>query len=565
MSVNEQAKINSLMKECLTPGAITDVCEVGDKLGQGGFAIVRIGRVKSSGAPVAIKVILPKVYMTPSQRLAALHEVMVLKKVGTLKHPNILNFVSAHEDISPTTGLPRLTIVTELCSGGELFDNIVNEGHFSEQKASIFTRKLADSLISTHKAGVIHRDLKPENILLRSKEPNAEPVLSDFGLARCAGEIENAPGLVGTYSYMAPEIITRKLYSEASDVWALGVLTYILICGYPPFYSDNERDNRPLFNSICRGQYEFHADAWSDVSNEAKQLVSAMLTVDPRKRITLDKVLTHPWIVQYNTLSDNNRSDTIAKLRAFNARRRLRAAAKAIMWGAGHLHAIRDLEQVLGGHELTSVELATLSAAFHKIAHSKNSVTLKEFSEVLGTLGYKNLPVERLFEIFDVDESGDIDYREFIAGLAALRREDEAALRMCFRVFDADGDNAISKEELIHLLVATGFDPAVTSSSSIVAMSVEPSSTSSSSSHPPHEDDELIAAAVLEANSFENVGKMNRHAIESAYLERLEGVFSRIDSNKDGKLSFDEFYAAVKSDKGLADAIWHPLRKLRND
>ncbi len=174
----------------LSARSITEICDVGDKLGQGGFAIVRNGRMKASGERVAVKVILPKAYTTLQQRLAALHEVLVLKRVGQLRHGNVLKFISAHEDISPTTGMPRLTIVTEICAGGELFDAIVAAGHYSEQNASTLTRKLADALQTVHKAGVVHRDLKPENILLRSKEAVTEPVLADFGLAKLAGEVE---------------------------------------------------------------------------------------------------------------------------------------------------------------------------------------------------------------------------------------------------------------------------------------------------------------------------------------------------------------------------------------
>jgi Ca2+-binding EF-hand superfamily protein len=354
----------------------------------------------------------------------------------------------------------------------------------------------------------------------------------------------SAPGVVGTYSYLSPEIITRKLYTEASDVWALGVLTYILVCGYPPFYAEGS-DSRPLFTAICRGQFEFHDDAWHDVSASAKQLIARMLVIDPKKRATIQEVLAHPWIVQHATLPVLHRTSTISNLRSFNARRRLRAAAKAVAWGAGHFHAVRDLESVLGGKTLGQDELARLSAAFHRVAHARNTVTLGEFTDVLTTLGYGSVPLTRLFSSFDVDDSGDVDYREFIAGLAALRGEDEAALRICFKVFDADNDGSVSRDELIQLLVATGFDPApaaaggaaagaATAAAAAASSAAAAASTGAGAAAAAGDSDEAaIEAAAVLANASDVNGR-NIRPLDPAYLARLEGVFAKIDANKDG-------------------------------
>jgi serine/threonine protein kinase len=178
--------------------------------------------MRATGEKVAVKVILPSHYSTGPQRMAALHEAMVLRKLAALNSPHILRLHSAHEDRSPSTGQLRLSLCTEIVEGGELFEEICALEHFSEASASRLIRRIAETLRLVHAAGVLHRDLKPENVLLRSRSDAAEPVLADFGLSLLAGEHDCARDLVGTHAYMAPEIVTSKQYSAASDTWVLG-------------------------------------------------------------------------------------------------------------------------------------------------------------------------------------------------------------------------------------------------------------------------------------------------------------------------------------------------------
>jgi serine/threonine protein kinase len=202
-----------LRATCLTPGSVTDLVDVGEKIGTGGFSVVRAGTVRATGERVAVKVILPSHYSTGPQRMAALHEAMVLRKLAALNSPHILRLHSAHEDRSPSTGQLRLSLCTELVEGGELFEEICALEHFSEASASRLICRIAETLRLVHAAGVVHRDLKPENVLLRSRSDAAEPVLADFGLSLLAGEQDCARDLVGTHAYMAPEIVTSKQYS----------------------------------------------------------------------------------------------------------------------------------------------------------------------------------------------------------------------------------------------------------------------------------------------------------------------------------------------------------------
>jgi calcium/calmodulin-dependent protein kinase I len=180
--------------------SLGDLYEVGAVLGKGGFATVREAVERGTQRRVALKILNPKATMSPATRKAALHEVLVLKRVNQLRNPNLLHFVAAHEDVSSTTGLPRLTFVTDLCNGGELFDRIVARGHYTEADAAQLVAKLARALQALHSSGVVHRDLKPENILYLSKDEASEPVIADFGLAKMADAPDACAGqLVGTH------------------------------------------------------------------------------------------------------------------------------------------------------------------------------------------------------------------------------------------------------------------------------------------------------------------------------------------------------------------------------
>ena len=560
-----EARLRATM---LSPGSVTDTVDVAEKIGVGGFSVVRAGVLRATGARVAIKVIIPTHYSTGPQRLAALHEVMVLRKLGALRCSSILRLHSAHEDRSPSTGQLRLSLCTELVEGGELFDEISKLEHFSEHSASRLIRRLAETLALVHAAGVLHRDLKPENVLLRSRSDAAEPVLADFGLALISGEVDAAGAardLVGTHAYMAPEIVTSRLYSPASDVWVLGVLAYILVGGYHPF-NDDPSNVPALLQAIASCRFEFHEDVWATTSPEVRDLIGRILVPDPKARLDIAGILAHPWITNHAAMPSSHLTVSMGRMRAFNARRKVRAAVQALIFGARHLKLTRAALG-LRGNEFGAVELVRLRAAFNRVATAKagvaaaaaaaategglspilaatrgtaaalesRSVSLVGFRAVCREVGMEDdVVADRLFHAFDLDNSGDVDWRELLAGALSLRDEgSESSIELAFSVFDENGDGTVSREELVQLLVATGYCP-------------------------PQVDEGVGAAGSARAGADYGAEEHNR------VLVRLNALFERIDLNGDGRITLDEFRAAFKSDAGAKEAMMHPLRRFNS-
>lgn len=204
-------------------------------------------------------------------------EIEILKEV---KHPHIIELVDVYEDER------YLHLVTELCSGGELFDRIIaktqsREGHFSEHDAAVLVRDILDAIKYCHDKGIVHRDLKPENFLFLTEADDAPVKIIDFGLSRHDDtDLGVMQTKVGTPYYVAPEVLKRE-YTNSCDIWSIGVITYILLCGYPPFYGDSDTQ---IFESVRVGKFDFPSPEWDDISDDAKEFVIELLMKDPRKR-----------------------------------------------------------------------------------------------------------------------------------------------------------------------------------------------------------------------------------------------------------------------------------------
>jgi len=219
-----------------------------------------------------------------------------------------------------------LYLVLELMTGGELFDRIVEKEHYSEMEASETIRPIVDAIRYCHSMGIIHRDLKPENLLYGSRDESAIIKISDFGLARfLQGEL--ATTACGTPGYVAPEILNAKGYGKEVDYWSIGIILYILLCGFPPFYEEN---NAELFAKIKEGKFEFPSPYWDDISDSAKDLISSLLVVDPASRLNADSILTHPWVKGDGT-PRTELINVTEKIRSYNASRRLKKATYLVM------------------------------------------------------------------------------------------------------------------------------------------------------------------------------------------------------------------------------------------
>jgi len=258
--------------------------DIQKKLGTGSFAIVKKAVRKSDGKEFAIKVINKS--KLNADELAVIHdEVEIMHKIN---HPNCVTLFEMFETKT------KLYMVMELLTGGELFDRIVAKGSYSEKAASNVIKSVASAIAYLHQSGVVHRDLKPENLLYLNKSDDSPIKITDFGLAKFRGEEKEAMHTAcGTPGYVAPEVLKGEKYDKAVDLWSLGVILYILLCGFPPFYHQN---TNMLYKQIKKGEYDFPDPYWTDISESAKSLVRGLLTVDPKKRMSAKDVLAHQWI-----------------------------------------------------------------------------------------------------------------------------------------------------------------------------------------------------------------------------------------------------------------------------
>jgi len=218
-------------------------------------------------------------------------------------------------------------LVMELMTGGELFDRIVEKESYTEKEAADTIRPIVDAIRYCHEMGFIHRDLKPENLLYETNSEDSVIKISDFGLARYLPQEQYATTACGTPGYVAPEIISGKGYGKEVDIWSIGIVLYILLCGFPPFYEEN---NAELFEKIKQGEFEFNSPYWDDVSESAKDLIRKLLNTDSQSRLSSEEILDHPWLVSEDTPRKelNQCKEEMSK---FNAKRRLKRAANSVI------------------------------------------------------------------------------------------------------------------------------------------------------------------------------------------------------------------------------------------
>ncbi|XP_052006511.1 calcium/calmodulin-dependent protein kinase type II delta chain-like isoform X15 [Xyrauchen texanus] len=320
------------MATIVTSTRFTDEYQLYEELGKGAFSIVRRCVKKSTGQEYAAKIInTKKLSARDHQKLEREARICRL-----LKHPNI---VRLHDSISEE-GFHYL--VFDLVTGGELFEDIVAREYYSEADASHCINQILESVSHIHQHDIVHRDLKPENLLLASKMKGAAVKLADFGLAiEVQGDQQAWFGFAGTPGYLSPEVLRKDPYGKPVDIWACGVILYILLVGYPPFWDE---DQHKLYQQIKAGAYDFPSPEWDTVTPEAKNLINQMLTINPAKRITADQALKHPWICQRSTVASMmHRQETVECLRKFNARRKLKGAIITTMLVSRNFSACKSL------------------------------------------------------------------------------------------------------------------------------------------------------------------------------------------------------------------------------
>ena len=322
---------------------ITKLYEIGDELGSGTFAKVKKAKRKAktadvekevggkkkvvlkAGADVAIKII-DKAKVEDMQDIQREIEIM-----NMVDHPNVINLFEIFDEPK------KMNLVLELVTGGELFDRIVAKGNYSEKDAATCMSQLCQALDYLHTKKIVHRDLKPENLLYASPADDANLKVADFGLARMLTAGDMMKTACGTPGYVAPEILKNKGYdSGAVDMWSAGVILYILLCGFPPFY---EEELPALFDQILHARYDFPSPWWDNISADGKDLVKKLLELDVKKRLTAAQVLAHPWMGAAPTVALDGAQKALKK---YNASRKLKKVAGAII-------AQKRMERALAG------------------------------------------------------------------------------------------------------------------------------------------------------------------------------------------------------------------------
>ncbi|CAM9001628.1 unnamed protein product [Rhodiola kirilowii] len=405
-------------------GSLKEIYELGRKLGQGQFGTTVLCVEKATGKEFACKTIAKRKLTTEEDVEDVRREIQIMHHLAG--HPNVISIVEAYEDAI------AVYVVMQLCAGGELFDRIIQKGHYTERKAAMLARVIVGVVEACHSLGVMHRDLKPENFLFVDHKEESPLKTIDFGLSVFFKPGEQFTDVVGSPYYVAPEVL-HKFYGPECDVWSAGVIIYILLCGVPPFWDETEQG---IFEQVLRGELDFVSEPWPSISDGAKDLVKRMLVRDPKKRLTAHEVLCHPWIQVDGGAPDKPLdSAVLTRLKQFSAMNKLKKIVIRVI-----------------AESLSEEEIAGLKEMFKMIdADNSGQITLEELKVGLEKVGskLKDSEIQNLMQAADIDNSGTIDYKEFVAAMLHLNKvHQEDHLYAAFSYFDKDGSGYITHEEL---------------------------------------------------------------------------------------------------------------------
>ncbi|KAG2446603.1 hypothetical protein HYH02_008588 [Chlamydomonas schloesseri] len=395
-------------------------------LGRGAYAQVVRATRKATQKQYATKIIKKGQY----DRQVVLKEIAISNILS--EHPNCTKLVEVFEDGA------NYYLVMELISGGMMFDRIVKKGHYSEKEAAKAMAVLLDFVSFMHSKGIVDRDLKPDNILLSDDTDSAAIKMIDFGTGEFVKEGQMLTQNVGTAQYMAPEVFKGK-YDQRADIWSLGVIMYILLVGFMPFGGKNDA---AIEKAVLKGKYPLEGEEWDEVSDEAKDMVRAMLQPDPDKRAPLQQLQAHPWFAAAVTMSPCAARGTrmVSHLRAFLSSTRLKRLAMLVVASnmkADEVDQLRELFVAADTNKNNLIDFEELRAALTKLGRAVDDAELR-----------------RLFDAADVDGSGELDYREFVAALVGqdVVERCSTARRGAFKEIDTDGDGYLTPEEVLRMM-----------------------------------------------------------------------------------------------------------------
>ncbi|XP_027363693.1 CDPK-related kinase 1 isoform X2 [Abrus precatorius] len=417
--------------------------ELNQEVGRGHFGYTCSAKAKKGsfkGIDVAVKVI-PKAKMTTAIAIEDVRrEVKILRALTG--HRNLVQFYEAYEDDD------NVYIVMELCKGGELLDRILSRGgKYSEEDARVVMIQILSVVAFCHLQGVVHRDLKPENFLFTSKDENSTLKAIDFGLSDYVKPDERLNDIVGSAYYVAPEVLHRSYGTEA-DMWSIGVIAYILLCGSRPFWARTESG---IFRAVLKADPSFDEAPWPSLSADAKDFVKRLLNKDYRKRLTAAQALSHPWLVNHHDDIRIPLDMIIHKLvKAYICSSSLRKSALGALaktLTVAQLAYLRDQFTLLGPNKSGLISMQNFKAAVLRSSTdaSKDSRVLDFMSQV-SSIQYRKL-----------------DFEEFCAAAISVHQLEgmeswEQHARHAYDLFEKDGNRPIMIEELASEL---GLSPSV--------------------------------------------------------------------------------------------------------
>mmetsp|Transcript_64864 Transcript_64864/g.74557 ORF Transcript_64864/g.74557 Transcript_64864/m.74557 type:complete len:496 (-) Transcript_64864:1106-2593(-) len=427
-----QLKVSASTFVAEKEGRIDANYRIGATLGTGAFGLVKKVTHKATNAVRAMKII-NKSSMSREEELSKfLNEIKILKN---LDHPNILKLYEFYQDSR------NYYLITELCTGGELFDKITSLKFFTEKMAAQTIHQILSAVAYCHENNVVHRDLKPENLLLESNAENALIKVIDFGTSRVFETNRKMNGKFGTPYYIAPEVLKKK-YDEKCDVWSCGVILYILLCGYPPFWGASDD---VVLNKVAKGHFTFEGAEWNDVSTEAKDFIRKLLTYNPAERISAKIALQDTWIqskIHRDAIDSPLALASLNNLKSFSARNKLQQATLTFM--ASQLTTREER------HELQKAFKALDANNDGKVSREE---LIEGYKKIYGDLALAEEEATRILDAVDADGSGSIDYTEFV--IATMNRKNMLSnekLKIAFDMFDKDGSGSISALEIRDVL-----------------------------------------------------------------------------------------------------------------
>ena len=407
-------------------GKLEDKYEIVKEIGSGGFSRCLQVKNKTTGLLFACKELAKK---KVSDYEGLMREVNLMIK---LDHPNIIKLYEVYETEK------NIYLIMELCTGGELFDRIVdnteNGIQFTEKQAASLFKQMMSAINYCHKNGIVHRDLKPENLLYLNKDENSPIKVIDFGMSKRFDSKTYMSEKVGTAYYISPEVLHGK-YDEKCDIWSAGVILYIIICGYPCF---NGEDDDEIFEAIQKGKIAFPSPEWDDVSDDAKQLIKKMCC-SPEKRLTAEQVLKETWVK--DNAPNSGKISLPMKADGFKNYANSNKLRKAVLTYIASRLSEQEIKKIKEVFQIIDVD-------------NDGKLSLEEMKKAVTLANDRKIEFnEEIFKSIDTDNSGNIEYTEFIS--ACIEKNvylNEEKLKDAFKLFDADNSGKISRAEIERVL-----------------------------------------------------------------------------------------------------------------